>query len=161
HTEIAEEYKIGVGYVSALKTGHRRSSAIGLTPVFRNRAGKKPELSDDQVRAIRADPRGWDAIANEYHIKQHMVGNIKSKYRYARVEGPQSVPSPKGVPPLKDGPIMNLCRLTEEQIRAIHSDTRFFRVIAHEYGIDREDVSAIKKRLSVDHGSVRSTKGSL
>jgi hypothetical protein len=42
-------------------------------------------LTDDQVRAIRADPRRQTVIAEEYGIIQGMVSHIKRRIRYASV----------------------------------------------------------------------------
>lgn len=45
----------------------------------------KVRLTDDQVRAIRADPRPQRVIGEEYGIIQAMVSHIKRRIRYASV----------------------------------------------------------------------------
>ena len=45
----------------------------------------KVHLTDDQVRAIRADPRPQREIGEEYGIIQAMVSHIKTRLRYASV----------------------------------------------------------------------------
>jgi hypothetical protein len=47
--------------------------------------GYQPRLSDDKVRAIRADPRPQVLIAEEYGISQPAISFIKSRKTYRSV----------------------------------------------------------------------------
>lgn len=95
------------------------------------------KITADEVRAIRADPRGSKKIAAEYGIHWANVCSIKRGDTWTHIGG--ATPSPKRA------------KLTEDQVREIRSDPRPLVHIARAYGIGEMQVGRIKRRERWSH----------
>jgi hypothetical protein len=97
------------------------------------------KLTQDQVHAIRADPRRpYRLIADDYGITRHMVGMILrgvawNDLRWTAAEKRSSSRRGRG----------GRTKLTPDQVRAIRTDPRLHRLIAADYGMSRAMISGI------------------
>jgi hypothetical protein len=94
-------------------------------------------LSNEAVYAIRADGRPLRSIAKQYGITRGYVRGIKERASWAHLPSRgDEVGSPDGR--------ARTPRLTLEQQRAVRSDTRTYRVIAADFGVDPRIIGRIK-----------------
>lgn len=82
HGELAAEY--GVGYETVLNIRGGRKWTHVPRPEVQYRAASA-KLSEDDVRAIRADPRSNTQIAASYGVTKTMVGYIKKRKAWKHV----------------------------------------------------------------------------
>ena len=93
------------------------------------------KLTQEQVVAIRADPRPFYPIARDYGITEAAVGHIKHKLVWAWLEGNVVFGNKRG-------------KLTDDEVRAIRADARSTVEIAREFGIGKNAVWYIRKGLT-------------
>jgi hypothetical protein len=91
------------------------------------------KLTATDARAIRADPRRYWRIAEDYNVTRSMIGHIKREECFADVGGPL-VANPRGN-----------AKLTTAQFNAIRADARRHWEIAVDYGVNRSRISTIKR----------------
>jgi hypothetical protein len=100
----------------------------------RRRDGWWEGLSDDEVRAIRADTRTTEVIGSDYDVSSTLITQIKQGRIYGHVDGPSGHRNPTGAQP----------SLTDDEVRAIRSDTRPHTEVARTYGVSTAAVYGIK-----------------
>jgi len=98
---------------------------------FKRRSKRK--LTDEQIIAIREDPRPHSEIAQDFDIAYGTVGKIRRGVHWKHLGGIQQA-KPK--------------KLTPKQISVIRLDARPCRVIAREYAVSGTLVSLIKRELT-------------
>jgi HNH endonuclease len=110
------------------------------------------KLSEDQVRAIRADDRTYDEIAADFLTTSSSVSNIKNLKEWGWL------PILKGDKIVKIDSGKRICgeshyegKLKTHQVLAIRDDERPHRKIAAEYGVSNFVVYAIKARKIWKH----------
>lgn len=94
-------------------------------------------LSDEDVIAIRLDPRPYSQVAADFRVSDAMVGVIKRKESYAYV-----APHIDGVRDKK----RQRKNLPDDVVRSIRKDTRNNQTIADEIGVNRSIIWNIKNR---------------
>jgi hypothetical protein len=99
-------------------------------------------LSDEDIVAIRLDPRGYTAIGKQYRVTAGMIGSIKRKESYGYV-----APHIEGVSDSK----RHRKTLPDDTIRSIRKDTRNNQAIADEVGVNRSVIWHIKNRNIYKH----------
>lgn len=105
------------------------------------------KLTEEQVLAIRRDPRLLSEIAKDYEVTRGNIWAIKAQLTWAHLPG-DVVASPDGQP---QGATHKCSKITEEVVIAIRSDNRMQKVIAADYGISQTQVSRIKLRKKWAH----------
>ena len=97
------------------------------------------KLTENIVKAIRADPRAFQIIAEEYSITPGEVGHIKHERIWRHVAGSTVFGNKR-------------CKLTEAEILAILIDPRSIADIAKAYGVGKNAVWYI--RHGVTHKTI-------
>jgi hypothetical protein len=87
---IAKEYSVTSGIISLIKTGkgwlhitHGKSSSLGMLHGERNH---KAKITENDVRAIRGDPRANKIIAADYGLCRQQVLRIKTGGSWRHVD---------------------------------------------------------------------------
>ena len=93
------------------------------------------ELTEEQVKAIRRDPRVPCEIAQSYELREFDIDLIKQKKVWSWVEEESVI-------------LTDRRKRTEEEIKAIRGDRRTTAEIARETGICRKQVAKIRRGLS-------------
>lgn len=104
------------------------------------------KLTEDQVRAIHADPRPLTAIAVAFGVAKSTVTGIKYQGGWSHITGGPAPPRPK-----PRGEAQSRAGLTEQIVRAIRADHRSQSKIAAYYGITQSSVCRIKSREVWSH----------
>ncbi len=109
------------------------------------------KLSDDDVRAILADPRSMYKIARDYGVAGTAIFKIKNREIWTHIEGP--VVSLPGQQPedFVRGEAHPCAKLTEADVRSIRQDGRSQAKIGKHYGISQAQVWGIVNRRSWRH----------
>jgi hypothetical protein len=121
---------------------HRKGRAN--TPFGEKIQGSK--LTEDQVRAILADPRPGSRIASEYGIAAGSVSDIKRRKSWAHLDVENVVKS-KRTSPMKG----KSSKLNEDAVRDIRSSTLSGLELAVKYDISPQQVCGIRKRRAWKH----------
>jgi hypothetical protein len=105
-----------------------------------DRANHRPRrFSDDQVRAIRRDPRPLRAIAPEYDTTTATISCIKSGKLFSDVQplpGETAFLAPPGPRP----------KLTDADVLAIKASTESNKVLALQFGVTPVRIWQIKRK---------------
>jgi hypothetical protein len=111
-----------------------------------NRGAK---LTEEQVKAIRLDTRHPLDIAAAYGLSRAAVTNIQTGKTWRTVKSPFA----KRVVWLSgaEGSSNGRAKLTDADVLRIRKDDRPYPVIAAQYGIGRESVGNIKRRITWKH----------
>lgn len=109
------------------------------------------KLSEDDVRAIMADPSKGRDIAKRYGVAATVVSKIKNGELWSHIEG-HRVPS-AGIArsDYARGERAPTAKLTAEKVRAIRLDPRSQHVIAAEYGVTQSSIWQVKTGKSWSH----------
>lgn len=107
------------------------------------------KLTIEQVKAIRLDTRHDVDVAIEYGLSRGSVRKIKNGQSWKSVRSP-IVEQPKWLSGA-EGEYNGRAKLTEVDVLSILQDPRPYPVIASEYGIHRESVGNIKRRITWTH----------
>lgn len=108
------------------------------------------KLSEDQVRAIKADDRTHSEIAKEKGISRSEVGNIKQGSRWCHVES-LLVKVDRKRTSRNLGSLHPRTTFCDDDIRAIRNDPRTQDEIASDYGVGRRCIGRIKSGQRWSH----------
>lgn len=103
--------------------------------------GRKAGLTDEQVIAIRLDQRTQTEVAKDFGISPATVGQIRRRETY------KHIPQMEG----EYESTSKIIRFTDDEVRAIRSDTRKDSEIASEIGCSYMTVWCIKTKRSYAH----------
>lgn len=104
-------------------------------------------LTEDQVRAILADPRPYTVLAHEYGVKASTIGSVKNRASWAHIEGPV-VKDPHARANNRKG---KGSKLTADMVRAIKASTEPGKTLAERYGVSPQLITNIRKRRTWAH----------
>ena len=104
------------------------------------------KLTTEKVAAIRQDPRRAKDIAVDYGVSVATIGKVLrgKSWRSVKVRTAVRPVHRTGAPGAANG----RTNLTDDDVRAIRKDNRRYPVIASQYGIGRESVGNIKRRVT-------------
>lgn len=107
------------------------------------------KLTVEQVKAIRLDTRHPLDIAATYGVDRGTIQNIQTGRTW------KSVKSPFAQRPVwlsgAEGRHNGRAKLTDADVLAIRADPRPYPVVAAEYGLNRESIGFIKRRVTWKH----------
>jgi len=107
------------------------------------------KLNVEQVKAIRLDTRHPLDIAAAYGVKRSAVENIITGKTWKSVRSPFAQ-HPEWLSGA-EGEDNGRAKLTEKDVLDIRKDPRRYPVIAAEYGVHRESIGYIKRRITWKH----------
>jgi hypothetical protein len=106
-------------------------------------------LTNEQVRAIRLDTRHAKVLGTEYGVTRTAIDNIRKGRNWKALRAPFAT-LPKYPSGLR-GEENVRSKLTVEQVRAIRADLREYPIIAAAYGVNRDSIGHIKRRVTWKH----------
>lgn len=107
------------------------------------------KLTTRQVRAIRLDTRHPLDIAAEYGLSRGTVSNIQNGRTWKSVKS-EFAKQPEWLSGA-EGANNGRAKLTDADVLSIRRDPRPYPVIAAQYGIGRESVGNVKRRITWKH----------
>jgi len=139
---IAKEYGVSKPSIANIKKGITYYDIPPTTTVHikkRKVIPKLRKLRDDQIGPIKADPRPYSHIAEEYGVTHETIRCVKEEIHY------------KGIASDVASVLRKRRLFTDEQVRLIREDTRLHRVIAEEYGVSCSVITEIINRKTYKH----------
>lgn len=107
---------------------------VGAGTLLKGDKNPSSKLNDEQVLMIRKDPRTLKEIAKDFNVHLSLISLIKQRKIWSHLEG-EIVFNPK------------TWKLDQVQIDAIMIDPRSSRVIAKEYGVSKDAILNIKRKI--------------
>lgn len=104
------------------------------------------KLTEEQVKAIRLDTRHPLDIAAEYGVGRLAVYSVQKGKTWKRLKSPIAK-QPRWLSGAA-GEHNGRAKLTREDVLAIRADPRPYPVIAAQYGLNRESIGNIKRRIT-------------
>ena len=104
------------------------------------------KITEEQARAILADPRPYAAIAADYGLNQSSVGSIKQRISWGHLDV-EFIGRAKRISPRKG----KSDKITPEIVREIRSSELSGKELAEKFGVSPQLVCDIKKRRSWAH----------
>ena len=109
--------------------------------------GTPGKLSDEEIRAVCVDKRLYREIGEQYDITASMVQRIKHGLAYDHVYCEEVFIRPRAS--FQKGHQMG--NLSDDDIRAICADARYYKEISAQYGVSVPTVWGIKHRYIYAH----------
>lgn len=106
-------------------------------------------LTEEQARAILADPRPYAQIAADYGVAAPTIGSIKSRKSWAHIEVDHVVKGPRISPRRGKG-----SKVTEAIVKEILASSKAGKDLADQFGISRQLVCNIQKRRIWAHVTI-------
>lgn len=116
---------------------------VSRTQNMRNRRCSWPALSDDEVRAIRTDPRRHCVLARDTGLPYDLVYSVRKGTIYGEIKGAGDETGP--APWLKNS---GNAKLTAAEAEAIYLHPRPVAATAHDFGVSRTTVRNIRKGVT-------------
>lgn len=106
----------------------------------------KAILTEDQARAILADPRTHSRIAADYNVSRNTISSLKARHSWPHLGDAKGVRAPR------IGPRMGVSdRITPEIVREIRASNERGVDLAKRFGISVQYVSGIRHRRTWKH----------
>lgn len=115
--------------------------AKGRHRVQRGEECKGAKLTEEQARAILADPRPYTTIASDFGVTRMTVNDIKRRVSWQHITDVVVPPKPPRVSPRKG----KSDRIDEAAVRDIRASTESLKTMAERYGVSIQHVCGIRK----------------
>lgn len=120
----------------------------GRNHVQRGESGNKAKLTEDQARAILADPRPYPEIAHAYGVATNTISSVKNRVSWAHLEVDHIPKNKRGSGKGNRG---SSTRITPEIVREIRTSESLGKDLALKFGVSQQLITAIKKRRCWAH----------
>lgn len=104
------------------------------------------KITEEQAKAILADPRGYAVIADELGVSYGLVSDIKNRQSWRHLEAVAVKGRHRG-----EGRRGKSDKITPEIVREIRTSTESGKTLAERYGISPQSITDIRKGRSWRH----------
>jgi hypothetical protein len=120
----------------------------------RGERARTARLTEEQVEAIRLDPRRLRIIGEEYGVDRSYIWKIKRAWhwKHSHAENPEEATRrTRGYAFQAHGETHSKAKLTEKEVLAIRQDERPSRVLGRLYGVSHHTILSIRNRTIWKH----------
>ena len=114
----------------------------------RGELASRAKLTEDQVRAILADPRPYAQIAADYGVASPTITSVKNRDSWAHVEVHHVAKNKRGS---GSGHRGKSTRITPDIVRDIRASAEMGKDLAAKYNVSKQLITAIRKRRAWAH----------